>query len=89
MVSIARDRRGPSIIFKWRGEAAPLSKAELAKAEGVAVPRGRLEEVEGCKFIGEKEKGARTREAKDEREDAEMSLRAGCPASPERGNYVV
>lgn len=75
-----------------RGEAAPASKAELAKAKGVAVPHGRMAEVEGCKFIGETcEKGGRgrTERPKDEREDAEMSLRASCPASPERGNYVV
>ena len=31
----------------------------------------------------------RTGELKDEREDAEMSLRASCLASPRRGNYVV
>jgi len=36
-----------------RGEAAPVSKAKLAKAKGVAVPHGRMVEVEGCKFIGE------------------------------------
>lgn len=41
------------------------------------MPRGRTTEVEGCKFTeGERRGGERGRGPKDEREDAEMSLRA-------------
>lgn len=62
--------------IQMRSEAAPVSKAELVKAEGVAVPRGRAAEVEGCKFMegeglgGERypEKNGRTRtEGRSER----------------------
>lgn len=87
--------------IQMRSEAAPVSKAELVKAEGVAVPRGRAAEVEGCKFMegeGWEEKGAgrrkipgEEREDKDrrtQREDAEMSLRA-VRRVPKKGNYVV
>lgn len=51
--------------IQMRSEAAPVSKAELVKAEkGCRAPRP---EVEGCKFM-ERERGAGRRE-REERED--------------------
>lgn len=72
-----------------RGGASKQSRTGEGK-KGLPCPaadRRRLKVVSSSGRSGG-ERG-RTREAKDEREDAEMSLRAGCPASPERGNYVV
>lgn len=74
-----------------RGGASKQSRTGKGK-KGLPCPaadRRRLKVVSSSERSGREEEEENREEPKDEREDAEMSFRASCPASPKRGNYVV